>query len=121
MSSPTDLVALSRTEEKVAAELVALQARYGEMPPDAEYWMDVVVASHKLFALGGIDAGFRVLSIVPPSYFRGPMLEQMEVDEDFVEMGRKIADCLLVAGKAKIPNQFEIPPNVNIQRGIGRA
>jgi len=98
-----DVIALSRAEKEAAEDLVALQSAYGEVPPDDEYWASVLSAAHKLFKVDGIEEGFRVLAIVPPRYFRGPLVEQMEGDTELREKATLMANKLMDAGRAKLP------------------
>lgn len=113
--SQVDVIALSRAERTAAEELVALQSAYGEVPPDDEYWASVLAISHRLFEVGGVDEGFRVLAIVPPQYFRGPLVEQMEVDPELREKAMLVANKLIDAGRAKLPRYMvdtsqHVPP-----------
>jgi hypothetical protein len=116
-----DIIALSRAEREAAQDLVALQAAYGDVPPDPEYWASVLGISHKLFAVGGVEEGFKVLAIVPPSYFRTSLVEQMEADEELAEKAKLVADKLIDAGRAKAPRYYvDMTQNI-VQTKFGRA
>jgi hypothetical protein len=119
--SQVDVIALSRAEKEVAEDLVALQAAYGPVPPDDEYWATVLAISHKLFEVGGVEEGFRVLAIVPPAYFRGPLVEQMEVDPELAAKAKLVADKLMDAGRAKLPRYIVDTSKHIVQRKFGRA
>jgi hypothetical protein len=116
-----DVIALTRAEREAAKDLVELQAAYGDVPPDPEYWSSVLSAAHKLFKVDGIEEGFRVLAIVPPAYFRGPLVEQMEADEELTEKAKLIADKLLAAGRASWPGYKYDTTKTVVQTQFGRA
>lgn len=119
--SQVDVIALTRAEKEAAEDLVALQAAYGDVPPDPEYWASVLTAAHKLFEVGGVEEGFRVLAIVPPSYFRGPLVEQMEADPELADKARLVADRLMVAGRVAWPGYHYDTTKVLVRPHFGRA
>jgi hypothetical protein len=116
-----DILALTRIENEVARDLVNLQAAYGDVPPDPEYWHTVVLCAARLFRAGGVDEGFRVLVVVPPDYIRGPMVEQMEQDPDFADVARIAADALIDAGRARPPAFVVDHKQAIVQRQFARA
>lgn len=116
-----DVIALSRAEREAAEDLVGLQAAYGTVPPDDEYWATVLGISHKLFEVGGVDEGFRVLAIVPPSYFRTSLVEQMECNPELADKARLVADRLMEAGKVAWPGFKCDTTKTIVQTQFGRA
>ncbi len=119
MNGQVDLIALARAEREVAEGLVALANLSSAR--DEFFWKTVTIFSGRLFCLGGVDEGVAVLSMVPPEYFRGPAIGQMEQDPLFADLAKRIADCLIDAGKVTPPSVAYDRRKVNIASEFGRA
>lgn len=121
MNGQVDVLALTKEEKVVAAGLVALADLYGSAPRDSFFWKATTTIAYRLFALGAVDEGMSVLTMVPAEYFAGPALEQMETDPLYAELARCLCDKLLVAGKVAPPTFDYDPSKVPAQRTFGKA
>lgn len=120
MSGQVDILALTAAENRVAHDLVALQAEYGDMPPDADYWRRIVLAAAPLFKLGGVEEGMKVLRIVPPAYLRTKLREHMALDDEFAAAASVAAHALVAAGRAPAPSYEVDTSKVRVDR-LGNA
>lgn len=113
-----DVVALAREEKAVDQGLALLNNVYssGAHEPD-EYAKHVFVLSYRLFHLGDVNGGLRVLGHVPVGYFRNTLLTHMREDENIAEIGRRIADTLVMVGEAH-PKPVQLSGPVQSHIGV---
>jgi hypothetical protein len=97
-----DAIALAREEKAVEQGMALLNTVYENGTKDTvEYHRNVFVLSYRLFHLGDAKGGLRILKNIPASYFRETLITQMKEDPNIAEIGRRIADILVMMGEAR--------------------